>query len=357
MMTRISDYLLSAPPSDADITGNIIPVADIEGRDAALRKEDYYYLRELWSAFRNDGVAYTSAFTGNYSLRSLIASEILSYLNQWKSDTSINEHTHMRAGLASYSFTGSIESTVFQSLQFFNWMKDNDAVVKFDGSPVSPSAGKRIEADVVRHLYRFLAQDMFRQVRDISLGVTRAFTFTTEVKDIPYSYPTLDKEDNLEFVQMVGQVKGSGGYVNTDGISSNGQQVGMHTLKRHNSSAGAYEYYNSVAFPSSTITADITFSAPVVDAYALMTIYIEGRINQGLQVLRPMTGSGVNWSVDILKRSDYDLVTSNISVPALDEWIGTSATPTYFHAKIERVFARFASPYFALPSEWDWSPS
>ena len=307
-------------------------------------------------------MAYTAEFTGDSSLRSLIADQILFDLNRWKSDTSINEHTHMRAGLASYSFTGSIESTGFQYSQFFNWMKDNDAVVKFDGSPVSPSAGKRIEADVVRHLYRFWAQDMFRQVRDISLGGTRAFTFTTEVKDIPYSYPTLDKEDNLEFVQMVGQVKGSGGYVNTDGIISSGSQVGMHTLKRYNSSTRAYEYYNSVAFPSSTITADIAFSAPVVDAYALMTFYLRiggasQSTSQRLQVLRHMDGSGVNWSVEILKRSDYDLMTSNMSVPALDEWVGTSATPTSFSAEIERVFARFASPYFALPSEWDWSPS
>ena len=109
MMTRISDYLMSSPPSDADITGNIIPVADIEGRNAALRKEDYYYLRELWSVFRNNGVAYTAEFTDNSSLRNLIASYILPDLNQWKSDTYINEHTHMRAGLASYSFTGRIE--------------------------------------------------------------------------------------------------------------------------------------------------------------------------------------------------------------------------------------------------------
>ena len=353
MMTQISDYILAVPPSGEDITGNIIPVADIDGKDATLRKEDYYYLRELWSVYRNDNTAYTTAFSP-YGIRSLIASSILYYLNLWKSDTYITSHTHMKVGLPSYSFTGNISSS--WSSQFYNWMKNNNAIVTFDGSPVSPVAKGDINADVARYAYRFLAQDMFRQVRDISLGGTRAFTFTTEVKNIPYSYPKLDSEDNLEFVQMVGQVKGSGGYVNTDGISWNGEQVGMHTVKRYNSSAGAYEYYNSVAFPSSTITADITFSAPVVDAYALMTIYIDGRINQGLQVLRHMTGSGVNWSVDILKRSDYDLVTSNLSVPALDEWVGTSASATYFNANIERVFARFANPYFALPSEWDWSP-
>lgn len=355
MMMSVSDYLLSVPPSGEDITGDIIPVADIDGRSAALRKEDYYYLRELWSVFRNESSGLTTKFS-SYNFRSLISSTILYYLNQWKSDTSINEHTHMRAGLSSYSFTGDIQSSGYSN-QFLNWMKKNNAIVTFDGSPVSPAPGKRIDADVVRYLYRFLAQDMFRQVRDISLGGTRAFTFTTEVKNFQYSYPKLDSKYNLEFVQMVGQVKGSGGYVNIDGISENGQQVGMHTLRRYSSSGGGYEYYNSVAFPSSTITADITFSAPVVEAYALMTINISGSINQGLQVLRPMTGSGENWSVDILKRSDYDLATSNLSVPALDEWVGTSASATYFNAKIEMVFARFANPYFALPSEWDWSPS
>ena len=358
MMTSISDYLMSAPPSDADITGNIIPVADIEGRNAALRKEDYYYLRELWSVFRNDGVADTAAFTGNSSLRSLIADKILHYLNQWKSDTSVNEHTYMRAGLASYSFTGSIEGTGSQSFQFYNWMKDNDAIVKFDGSPVSPSAGKIIDADVVRYLYRFLAQDMFRQVRHTSLGGTCAFTYTFEPKSIPYTYPELDRDDNLVSVSMEGQLTGTGGIVMAGGISSNGQQVGMHSLKKYFSDVSGYRYYNSVAFPTSTITADVTFSAPVVEAYAMIELGLGGHsFSQRLPLLRTMTGSGVNWSVDLVKRSDYDLVSSNLTVPTLDTWVETAAKVTYFNASVPMIFARISNPYFALPSEWDWSPS
>ena len=67
MMERIADYRLAPPSSGEDISGEIIPVADIDGRVASLRKEDYYYLRELWSAFRNDSTAYHNSL----SVRSL----------------------------------------------------------------------------------------------------------------------------------------------------------------------------------------------------------------------------------------------------------------------------------------------
>jgi hypothetical protein len=70
-----------------------------------------------------------------------------------------------------------------------------------------------------------------------------------------------------------------------------------------------------------------------------------------------MTGLGVNWSVEILKRSDYDLVASNFTVPTLNEWVSTKAETTWFDSYVECIFARFETPYFALPSEWNWSPS
>lgn len=356
MMTQISDYILAVPPSGEDITGNIIPVADIDGKDATLRKEDYYYLRELWSVYRNDNTAYTTAFP-QYGIRGLIAGSILYYLNLWKSDTYMTSHTHMKVGLPSYSFTGNISSS--WSSQFYNWMKNNNAIVAFDGSPVSPVANGDINADVARYAYRFLTQDMFRNVRDTSYGGTRALTFTTETKSIPYSFVKLDSDDNIVSVSETGQIVGSGGYINANGISTNGRQIGMHSFRKYVSSESKYKYYNSVAFPTSTITADITFSAPVVEAYALMSIdiYNARTLSQGLQLLRPMTGSGVNWSVDFIKRSDYDLVTANLTLPTLDEWVDTQADVTYYHADIERVFARFADLYFELPSEWDWSPN
>lgn len=357
MMTSISDYLLSAPPSGEDITGDIIPVADVAGRSAALRKEDYYYLRELWSAFSNDGTGLTTQFS-SYSFRSLISSTILYYLNQWKSDTQMQSHTHMKAGLSSYSFTGTLQSSPASSpwvQQFFNWMKENNAVVTFDDSPAAPVSYGKIDADVVRYLYKFLTQDMFRQVRDTSLGGTRAFTFTVEPKSIPYTCPKLDSDNNLVSESVEGQLTGSGGTVSANGAGG-GLHIGMHSLKKYFLSENKDKYYNSFAFPTSTVTADVTFSAPVVEAYAVITLSlnVDGNVGQGLQLLRPMTGSGVNWSVDLLKRSDYDLVSTNLTVPALDEWVDTRAQVTYFTASIDRVFARFSSPYFALPPEWNW---
>jgi hypothetical protein len=115
-----------------------------------------------------------------------------------------------------------------------------------------------------------------------------------------------------------------------------------------------------MVFPTSTVTADIVFSAPVVEAYALLFLSvdrIDAHRSHSLPLLRPMTGSGVNWSVEILKRSDYDLVASNFTVPTLNEWVSTKAETTWFDSYVECIFARFETPYFALPSEWNWSPS
>lgn len=356
MMEKIADYILAQPPDGEDISGNIIPVADVDGKDAALRKEDYYYLRELWSAFRNESSAYTTGFSAS-NFRSLI-SNILYYMNQWKSDSYITSHTHMKSGLSSYSFTGSLSSgSGTFSNQFLNWMKNNNAIELLDTSETAPSASLPMSADILRLLYRHLSKDMFRQVRDSSLGGTRAFTFTAQQASIPYTYVTLDNDDNVVSVSMTGTVQGSGGYIQANGINGNGQQVGVHVLQKWDSSARKYKYYNSLCFPSSTISANVTFSAPVSEAYALMNIYLDGRNFQGLQLLRPMTGSGTSWSVELLKRSDFDLVSSNLSYPTFDEWSETAGTACYYQANVERVFAKFSKPYFALPVEWNWSPN
>lgn len=359
MMEKIADYRLAPPPSDEDISGEIIPVADIDGRDAALRKEDYYYLRELWNVFRNESSADTTGFS-SFSFRNLI-SNVLYYMNQWKSDSYMASHTHLKSGLASYSFTGDLVTNAQSSTwsnQFFNWMKNNSAIELLNTSATAPSAKLPMTADIVRLLYWFLSKDMFRQVKDTSLGGTRAFTFTTQKTSIPYTYVTLDNDRNVVSASNTGTIEGSGGRIVANGINGNGQQVGVHVLQKWDSDASKYKYYNSLAFPSSTVSASVTFSAPVSDAYALVDLYLStGSGLQGLQLLRPMTGSGTSWSVELIKRSDFDLVTSNISFPAFDEWCDTAASVNYYNASVVCVFAKFSSPYFALPSGWDWSPS
>lgn len=354
MMTRIEDYVLVPPPSETDITGEIIPVADIENRTPFLRQEDYYYIRELWNAYRNDSSLNRNNFLSSYNFRSLL-SDILYYTNQWSNDTYINEHLHLRAGLGSYSFTGSLVDNNYET-GLLNWMKSSNAIVSFDNPPVAPAVYEKLDAETIRHFYKFLAQDMFRQVQSNSVG-KRAFNYTVNAKTFTYEYPKLDSSDNLYYIPMTGEVVESNGYIQVNGISTNNKQVGMHSLDRYNSSTGKEEYYNSVAFPSSTITADIVFNAPVVEAYAELGVNVYAGKYQGLALLRPMTGSGVNWRVEILKRSDYDLATSNLTVPALNEWVSTGAQTTYFNSIVRRIFARFATPYFALPSAWNWSPS
>jgi hypothetical protein len=361
MMTKIEDYVVLPPPSGTDITGNIIPVADVENRTPCLRKEDYYYIRELWNAYRNDSTLYKSDFFTSYNFRSLL-SDIFRYINSWREDSSINEHTHMRAGMASYSFTGSLtdNSDYFPlEVQFMDWLKSSNTIVSLDNPPVLPQSGEKLDADLIRYFYRFLSQDMLRQVRSSSVG-KRAFNYTLKTKDFAYEYPKLDSSDNLYYIPRTGNVVESGDAISVAGISSSGKQVGMHSLNRYSSSTGEKEYYNSMVFPTSTVTADIVFSAPVVEAYALLFLSvdrIDAHRSHSLPLLRPMTGSGVNWSVEILKRSDYDLVTSNVTVPTLNEWVSTKAETTYFNSTVDCIFARFETPYFALPSEWNWSPS
>lgn len=348
MMTKIEDYVVSPPPSGTDITGNIIPVADVENRTPCLRKEDYYYIRELWNAYRNDSSLYKSDFFTSYNFRSLL-SDILRDTNSWREDSEIYYHTHMKAGMDSYSFTGNLADDSYSS-QFFDWMKSSNAIVSFDNPPVLPKYGEKLDAETIRYFYRFLSQDMFRQVESSSWG-KRAFNYSVKEKSFSYESPKLDSSYNLYYVPETGSVE-----ENISTIAS----LGMRTLNRYNSSTGEKEYYNSVVFPTSTVTADIVFSAPVVEAYALLIITgyrHDAHSHQGLPLLRPMTGSGVNWSVEILKRSDYDLVTSNLTVPTLNEWVSTKAEETDFDSYVSYIFARFEPPYFALPSEWNWSPS
>lgn len=360
MMTKIEDYVLNPPPSGTDITGNIIPMADIENRMPCLRNEDYYYIRELWDAYRNEGSRYNHDFS-DPDCRELL-SDILQCTNSWREDIQIFPHTYIKAGMESYSFTGSlIDNPDHFSLevQFMDWLKSSNKIMSFDNQPVLPKSGEKLDADIIRYFYRVLSQDMLRKVESSSLG-KRAFNYTVKEKSFSYEYPSLDSPlsgGNLYYTSTTGNVVGDEHSIS---ITLGDERLGMLSLDRYSSSTGETEYYNSIVFPASTVTADIVFSAPVVEAYALLYLDVrrdDAHRTQGLPLLRPMTGSGVNWSVEILKRSDYDLVTSNITVPTLNEWVSTKAEETYFDSYIDCIFARFETPYFALPSEWNWSPS
>ena len=350
MMTKIEDYVISPPPSDADIRGDIIPVADIENRTPCLRKEDYYYLRELYNVFQN-GEYWKDNFESDYSFQNLLHSIFdLSniYVNQ---DFGIN--WHLNEGMDASQFNGFKDISFNDAQkQIVDWLKNSNYILVFDDIPSSTILSlRKLDADMIRKCYRFLSQDMFRQVRNVSNGQF-AFNYTLKEKSFEYQYPVLDGNGNVYYDTNTGSIVYNGFNIRLSGTEGRKRYIGMHRFQR--SGNNGIEYYHSIAFPTSTITADVVFSSPVVEAYALLYLYSSG---DWLPIIRPMTGSGLNWSVEILKRSDYDFINSGITVPILNEWVKTKAHVIEFNPFIKQIFARFENQYFALPSAWTWKPS
>lgn len=353
MMTKIEDYVISPPPSDVDIRGDIIPVADIENRTPCLRKEDYYYLRELYNLFQNDASSFKYNFESDNSFKGLLNN--IFALSNISDNSSIGINWHLKEGMDASQFNGFKDISLNGAQQQLkDWLKNSNSIVVFDIPPSTTLSHRKLDADIIRKCYRFLSQDMFRQVRSISNGQL-AFNYTLEEKSFEYQYPVLDENYNVYYATNTGSIVYNGFEIVLRGISDRGKYIGMHRLERNGNTG--LEYYHSIAFPTSTITADVVFSSPVVEAYTLLYLHTSYSVDDWFPIIRPMTGSGLNWSVEILKRSDYDFMTSGITVPTLNEWVKTKANKIEFSVSIGQIFARFENQYFSLPPSWNWKPS
>lgn len=342
MMTKKEDYRILPPPDDADVRGEIVPVADIDGRDAELREEDYYYIRELYYAFWNDTPSSANTFS-SVNFCSLISTCLLNL----RSTSSLFHNSycvHMKAGLEPYDVYVSTTS-VSSMAAFEQWLVDRGALVYLaDDTTKSPGSGNPIAADALRVLYGFMTQDMFRQVLDVSVGRTLAFSMTTAEKSVSYEYATLDDDNNVVFVEASGTIGAS----SSGGISVTTEKTfGVNVLSKYMN--GSKMYYAAVCFPSSTVSADVTLSDPAIEAYALVETSVGYKVSyKHRSFIRKMTGSGTKWSVELLKREDLDALLDPTWYTAFNEWTKTSANNCYFRASVVRVFVRFSNLYIAL---------
>ena len=151
MLERI-DYYINVPPQDVSISGDILPVSDIDGKDHPLREEDAFYLHEfLWKigVYSNRSLPITNPNTLFGITRERIV-DIDEYIaSKTKFSTYSGLYGLLDGDLASVAtWTGS---TNFIDGLCSSYM--NTAVSGLDDSSLT---GKPFDSDILRRMYWWL---------------------------------------------------------------------------------------------------------------------------------------------------------------------------------------------------------
>lgn len=349
MMISASDYKLYTPPSGVDIRGEIVPVADLDGRMPTIRREDACYLGELARVFRN--TATSTVFPKDnritLSLRALLpyagASDWdgLAFL-ALKPDCPMN-----------YSQSGKNLNAV---TAFKAYATENDWFHTPTAAHIK--AGAPIRADDVRAAYYFLCADYYhRCYENTQTNISTKGFLGCTVTPTEWEIPT----HSIVHDELVIGTKMCSSH-NNGTFSSSLSLGGCTYLNRYDSDAGAYKYCNFLDVPSTPVSLPVSFDIPATKAYALMSFsaYASRQNQKNVAVLREMTATESGFSLDVFNSSDLSELLGLLGYSSADfgEWT-TDSTAHYcsFSASVVHFFAKFGqNAYYALPAEWDWSP-
>lgn len=345
MMTSASDYKLYTPPAGVDIRGEIVPVADIDGRIPTIRREDVCYLTELSCVFRNStsSTYFPKDNRKTVGLRGVIpcagdstwdGSKFLALkpdcpMNYSQSGTSFNEVTAFKA---------------FASAN--DWFHTPTAAKVKAGAP--------IRADDIRSAYHFLGEDYYHVCYESSCNsIYPTGIIGCTVTPTEWTVPTHSVvNDEL--------VTGTKTYSSHNNGSLDSFSLGGGTyLSRYDSDSRAYKYCTFLDVPSLPVSVPVSFAINATKAYALLSLSANTKYYKC--VLREMTATESGFGLEVFNSSDlsYFLGVLGYSSADFDKWT-TDSTSRYFtlSASIVYFFAKFGrNAYYALPADWNWSPS
>ena len=164
MLTSKSDYTFVDFQGCTDIlTGDIIPVADIQGRDASLRKEDLYYLVEMLGE-RNRIIYGDSVLWSNVGYQQLYASaindRIVKIFNKGLTTTSLNTFYYSPIAVPvnpSYSAPSGFISVLGDELSVTSLRYTFSGLFRSDLSEFSEvNEDNPLTADYLRRLYYYI---------------------------------------------------------------------------------------------------------------------------------------------------------------------------------------------------------
>lgn len=187
-MLERSDYYINVPPQDVSISGDILPVSDIDGKDHPLRAEDAFYLHEfLWRI-------------GVYSNRSLpITNPNTLFRITREKIVDIDEYIASKTKFSTYSglyglLDGDLASvaTWTGSTNFIDWMCSSFMNTNVSGLDDSSLSYKPMDGDILRRMYwwlnvkskcwRFLEYDPYHANKDSKLFIS----YVSGLNNLPF---------------------------------------------------------------------------------------------------------------------------------------------------------------------------
>ncbi len=351
MMTTASDYRLYTPPSGVDIRGEILPVADVDGRTPTIRREDACYLNELACVFRN----YTS--TNYIPKKGRATSGIRSALPSagglgWDG----SEYLVLKPDCPmnySQEATSTLGITQFKAYASANgWFHTPTASQIKSGAP--------IRADDIRAAYHFLGADYYHRCNEnTTTNIATNGILGCTVTPTEWTVPT-HSVVNGELVTGTETLSSHNGGRFCSTFSLGGGTY----LKKWDGDAKADRYCTFLDVPSLPVSLPVSFDIPATTAYALLSFDVYAGRAKGYayrSVLREMTAEESGFGLDLFNSSDLSELLGLLGFSSADfgEWTA-DATSHYcsFSVGAPCFFAKFGqNAYYALPAEWDWSPS
>jgi hypothetical protein len=379
MLSNSRDYIYMSPQS-GDIKGEIIPTSDIAGTSPLMRKEDIYYLLEMYYDMKRQ----TSSVSGSIDERVYYYKlhDIEYLFSKWGSAADVAKY---------YDALGYYNNVRFKELppagvempmtntnttpfsEFLSWMAQNYPQYFVTMPSVTGELGlyKATLADTLRKMYYGMNQScyelfklgtVFPQKYRCTVPMGQTLTYKT------FSYSSADDtitttdvvryfvENNLAVALRYQQDSGS--------YSSN---VGQIAVIRGYDDKGNNRYKRLNGFPSSDVYCEIAFDSSLVIAGAFVCVnyyfFGSGGANQIRKIilLEPterVSDTRVRFKFfrpDIMRKLVEDL-----GIPWAGDSDWTSSRGQYGEGEVaagHEMFAKLSNKYTALPAEWVWSPS
>lgn len=373
MLSRSSDYIYMTPQS-GDIKGEIIPTSDIAGTRPPMRKEDIYYLLEMYYDITRRATSVSGSVDGR--TRYAMLNGIASLFSQWGSVSSVVQSYYDARGvrfkdLPSAGVEMPMRGTNMASFNdFLSWMAQSYPQCFVTMPHITGELGesKAMRADTLRKMYYGMNQPCYEPFK---IGTTFPQKYRCTVPSgqtltyRTFSYSSSD--DTITTEDVVGYFVGNG-YISLREQQDSGSYYstvgGIESITGHDSS-GNSRYRRLNGFPSSDVHCEIAFDSSLVIAGAFVCVEylfeVSASMNKKIILLEPterVSDTSVRFRFfrqDIMRK-----LVEGMGIP----WDGDSGwtTSSGMHgygsvvAGLE-IFARVSNRYTELPTEWDWSPS
>ena len=374
-MLERSDYEIANPDASVDISGNIIPKADIDGKTPVLRAEDAYYILEwMWRVGVYLNISWTDFSSKPTQVKSR-ASAVIRKIVDIDANITAGVKFNTYSGLMCF-LTGSLSNYTFTGSDFVADLCANHKDTLVSGLTSTYLTRERFDADVLRRVYYWLNRkskcwilleyDSYQAAKYGKMFIS----YSSGLNNL--SWVRWKSSSNVN-PTPVSETITSDAFIYTGEWTmrsdyNHGTFSGLHLFKVTNYAESGYPQYikgggvmDDVYITVSMQRTDVTEMVGFVK-YTTTTLNSQGYdVYHYKTVAVPFEKIGdTTWKMKIWDRS---LALAFLASTGYDTSVIDSSSPVSSDTRAQNVSSSFAVYAYkvndkaGLPSEWNWSPS